>query len=131
MAGRKSLRRGDVRWYRFPLPDKRRPVLILGKESLLQSAGETPVVPFSTQIRALPWEVSLFPEEGLHVSSVLKPEWIRSVPVREIGPRICEFPTQRWDEVRAAVIEVLGLDVPLDRRPAMARDAHPPPRSMC
>ena len=114
MAGRKSLRRGDVRWYRFPLPDKRRPVLILGKKSLLESAGEIPVVPFSTQIRGLPWEVSLSPEEGLHVPSVLKPEWIRSVPVREIGPWICEFPAQRWDEVRAAVIEVLGLDVPLD-----------------
>jgi mRNA interferase MazF len=94
------------------LPDKRRPVLILGKESLLQSASEVPVVPFSTQIR--PWEVSLSPEEGMHVPSVLKLEWIRSVPVREIGPWICEFPAQRWDEVRAAVIEVLSLDVPLD-----------------
>jgi hypothetical protein len=26
MARRQSLTRGDIRWYHFPLPDKRRPV---------------------------------------------------------------------------------------------------------
>jgi mRNA interferase MazF len=107
------LRRGDVHWYRFSSPDKRRPVLILGKESVLRSSSEVPVIPFSTQVRGLPWEVRLAPEEGLHVPSVLKPEWIRSVPVREIGPWICGFPAHRWNEVRAALLDVLGLDAPL------------------
>ena len=111
MAGRGTLKRGDIRWYRFTSPDKRRPVLILGQETILKSANDIPVIPLSTQIRGLPWEVLLSPEEGFQVPSVLKPEWIRGVPVNEIGPWICSFPAQRWDDVRAAVLRVLGLDI--------------------
>ena len=110
MARRESLKRGDIRWYRFSSPDKRRPVLIVGNDSILRSAGEVPVIPFSTQVRGLPWEVRLAPEEGLHVDSVLKPEWIRSVALGDLGPWICSFPSHRWHEVRAAVLDALGLD---------------------
>ncbi len=114
MARRAALTRGDVRWYRFAQPDKRRPVLVLGHDSLLRSSGEVPVIPFSTQARGLPWEVAVAPDEGLRVASVLKPEWIRSVPVGDIGPWICRFPAHRWYEVRQAVIEALALDLPLE-----------------
>lgn len=113
MARREPLRRGDVHWYRFSSPDKRRPVLILGKGTVLRSSSEIPVIPFSTQARGLPWEVPLAPEEGIQVHSVLKPEWIHSVPTGQIGPWICRFPAHRWSEVRAAVLDVLGLDVAL------------------
>ena len=112
---RQELRRGDIRWYRFSSPDKRRPVLVLGRDSLLRSVSELPVIPFSTQIRGLPWEVVLNPNEGLGVASVLKPEWIRSVTARDLGPWICSFPALRWEEVRVALVTVLGLDAPIDR----------------
>ena len=105
---RRELKWGDVRWYRVSSPDKRRPVLVLGRESLLQSVSEVPVIPFSTQIRGLPWEVLLKPDEGLGVASVLTPEWIRSAAARDLGPWICTF----WQEVRVASLTVLGLDGP-------------------
>jgi mRNA interferase MazF len=111
---RRDLSRGDIRWFRFLAPDKRRPVLVLGGERLLRSADQIPVIPFSTQIRGLPWEVRLKATEGLGVDSVLKPEWIRSVSARELGPWICGFPAKRWDEVRVAVLKALGLDIALD-----------------
>ena len=111
---RRELRRGDIRWYRFSSPDKRRPVLVLGRDSLLHSVSEVPVIPFSTQIRGLPWELLLNPDDGLGITSVLKPEWIRPVAVRDLGPWICCFPAHRWEAVRAAVVTVLGLDVPID-----------------
>jgi mRNA interferase MazF len=114
---RRELRRSDVRWYRFSAPDKRRPVLVLGSESLLRSLNQVPVIPSSTQIRGLPWEVVLSPDEGLGVTSTLKPEWIRSVEARDLGPRICGFPAHRWDDVRAALLKVLGLDVPIAIEP--------------
>ncbi len=110
MARPASLRRGDIRWYRFESPNKRRPVLILGKDIVLRSSGDIPVIPISTQIRDLPWEVRLDPEDGLHTVSVLKPEWIRSVPVGDIGPWICSFPAHRWSDLRTALLTVLGLD---------------------
>ena len=42
---RRELKRGDVRWYRFSSSDKRRPVLVLGRDSLLHSGSEVPVIP--------------------------------------------------------------------------------------
>jgi mRNA-degrading endonuclease toxin of MazEF toxin-antitoxin module len=89
--------------------------LVLGRDSLLRAGSEVPVIPFSTQIRGLPWEVALNPDEGLGVASVLKPEWIRSVTAGDLGPWICSFPPLRWEEVRVALVTVLGLDLPLDR----------------
>jgi mRNA interferase MazF len=111
---RRELRRGDTRWYRFSSPDKRRQVLVLGRDSLLASVSQVPVITFSTQVRGLPWEVVLNPDEGLGVASALKPEWIRSVAARDLGPWICSFPALRWEEVRLALVTALGLDSPVD-----------------
>lgn len=105
------IRRGDIRWFRFASPDKRRPVLVLGREDVLPSLSQIPVIPLSTQIRSLPWEVSLTPEEGLPSPCVLKPEWMRSVERSFLGPWIATFPSTRWPEVRVALLDVLGLDV--------------------
>lgn len=68
------IQRGDIRWFRFSSPDKRRPVLVLGREDILPSLSQIPVIPLSTQVRSLPWEVVLTTEEGLPSPCVLKPE---------------------------------------------------------
>jgi len=36
------VKRGDVRWYRFSRPDKKRPVVILTRDSALSFLGEVP-----------------------------------------------------------------------------------------
>jgi mRNA interferase MazF len=101
--------RGDIRWFRFSHPDKRRPVLIVAAPDLLQSLAQVPVIPLSTQGRGLPWEVQLGTEDGLPAASVLKPEWIRIVERASIGPQIARLPEARWPEVRTALLRVLGL----------------------
>ncbi len=103
------IRRGDIRWFRVSAPDKRRPVLVLGREDVLPSLTQIPVIPLSSQIRTLSWEVLLTQEEGLPSPCVLKPEWIRSVERPLLGPWIAAFPERRWAEVTIALLEVLGL----------------------
>jgi mRNA interferase MazF len=71
--------RGDVRWFRFGSPDKRRPVLVLGRQDVLPSLSQIPIIPLSTTSRGLRWEVALGQEDGLPSACVLKPEWIRIV----------------------------------------------------
>jgi mRNA interferase MazF len=71
--------RGDIRWFRFGSPDKRRPVLVLGKPDVLPSFSQVPVIPLSTQVRALAWEVALTEADGVPTPCVVKPEWIRIV----------------------------------------------------
>lgn len=104
------IQRGDIRWFRFSAPDKRRPVVVLGREDILPSLHQVPVIPLSTQTRGLPWEVALTIDDGVPNACVLKPEWIRSVPREELGPWIASFPAHRWREVRAALLAMLGLE---------------------
>ncbi len=103
------IQRGDIRWFRFSAPDKRRPVLVLGRQEHLPSLSQIPVIPLSTQIRNLSWEVRLAREDGLPSACVLKPEWIRSVERSHIGPLIATFPASRWPDVERAVLYVLGF----------------------
>ena len=103
------IQRGDIRWFRFASPDKRRPVLVLGRNDSLAAMAQIPVVPLSTQARGLPWEVELTPEEGLPSRCVLKPEWIRSVDRALLGPWLGSLRAERWDEVRDAILLALGF----------------------
>ena len=102
--------RGDFRWFRFSSPDKRRPVLVLGNDDVIGSLSEIPVIPLSTQVRGLTWEVLLDMADGLPGPCTLKPEWIKSVDRTLIGPWIARLNDNRWDEVRKALLSALGLD---------------------
>jgi mRNA-degrading endonuclease toxin of MazEF toxin-antitoxin module len=84
---------------------------VLGREELLPALSQVPVIPLSTQMRGVSWEVRLAPADGVPEACVLKPEWIRSVERSLLGPWIASFPEQRWDEVRRALLHVLGLEV--------------------
>jgi len=103
------IERGDIRWFRFERPDKRRPVLVIGRSDLVPSWSLVPVIPLSTQIRGLAWELQLGPDDGLPGMCVLKPEWIRSVRREELGPLLARLPDGRWSDVTRAVIDALGL----------------------
>ena len=92
------------------MPAKRRPVLVLGRDEVLHFLGEVPVIPLSTQVRGLAWEVLLSEADGLRGPCVLKPEWIRSVNRAALGPWLASLPPQRWDDVRRALLSALGLD---------------------
>ncbi len=104
------MNRGDIRWFRFSAPDKRRPVLILGRPEILPSLSQIPVIPVSTTTRGLRWEVQLSAEEGLPMPCVLKPEWIRIVERKYVGQLIATLPENRWPDVRAALLDVLGFE---------------------
>jgi mRNA-degrading endonuclease toxin of MazEF toxin-antitoxin module len=104
------IQRGDIRWFRFDHPDKRRPVLVLGRDELLSAWSLVPVIPLSTQIRGLAWEVELTPEDGVPSACVLKPEWIKAVDRTKLGPLITSLPEPRRTDIRAAVLHVLGFN---------------------
>ena len=104
------IERGDIRWFRFDRPDKRRPVLVLGRRATISALSQIIVVPFSTTIRGLAGEVVLDEIDGLAVRSTIKVEWIRAVERASVGSWIAALPTGRWPDVRQAVVHVLGLD---------------------
>jgi len=60
------IRRGEIRWFRFSAPDKKRPVLVLGRDDGLPSLSQL----------------------------------------------IATLPEARWEQVKAALLDVLASDVP-------------------
>ena len=101
------IRRGEIRWFHFSAPDKKRPVL--GRDDVLPSLSQIPVIPLSTQARGLAWEVSLSEADGVPSACVLKVEWIRIVDRTHLGPLIATLPSARWVQVKAALLDVLGF----------------------
>ena len=55
MAG--AIARGEVRLYRFSHPDKRRPVVVLTRESAIGYLSAVTVAPITSTIRGVPSEV--------------------------------------------------------------------------
>lgn len=111
------IRRGDIRWFSFQRPDKRRPVLVLGREDLLPSLSLVPVIPLSTQVQGLASEVLLTAEDGVPSPCVLKPEWIRAVERVSLEYFIASLPERRFLEVRRALLHVLGMPLAEERTP--------------
>jgi mRNA interferase MazF len=59
------MKRGEVRWYKFKKPDKKRPVVILTRNSAIEFLGEVTVAPITSTIRDIPSEVLLSSEDGM------------------------------------------------------------------
>ena len=66
------MKRGEIRWYKFAHPDKKRPVLILTRDSILEYLGEVTVAPVTSTIRDIPSEVAL--AKGRRYVSTLRRE---------------------------------------------------------
>ena len=58
------MKRGEIRWYTFRLPDKRRPVLVLTRNDVIDRLNEIIVVPATRTIRGLTSEVVLTADDG-------------------------------------------------------------------
>jgi len=108
LAGR--LERGEIRLYRFPPPDKERPVLILTRGSAIPYLSRVTVAPITSTIRGVPSEVALGPEDGLRQPCAANLHNIMTVNQRGLGRRLSQLTPQRLREVCAALTFALGCD---------------------
>ena len=105
MAG---LKRGEVRWYRVQAPDKRRPVLLLTRDSVLAYLGEVTIAPLTRTIRDIPSEVVLGPADGLPRTCAINLDHVQTVPQTRLGGLVATLPASRMQEVREALRFALG-----------------------
>ena len=103
------MRRGEVRWYRFARPDKRRPVVVLTRDSVLDYLGEVTIAPVTSTIREVPSEVLLTPGDGLPRDCAINLDHIQTVSKGKIGPLIATLSAERRREIRAALLFALGF----------------------
>lgn len=103
------MNRGDIRWYTFRPPDKRRPVLILTRDTVVQRLNEIIVVPATRTIRGLKTEVILTADDGMPQACALNFDHTSLAQRTRIGPLICTFPNGRWSEVQRALLIACGF----------------------
>ncbi len=103
------MRRGEVRWYRFVRPDKKRPVVILTRDSALGFLGEVTVAPVTSRIREIPTEVVLDDRDGMPRDCAVNLDHVQTVSRGKIGPLITTLSGARMKELRDALLFALDF----------------------
>ena len=104
--------RGEVRWYTFRLPDKRRPVLVLTRDEVVDRLNEIIVAPVTRTVRGLRPEVPLTEEDGMPVPCAVNFDHISLGQRDRFGSVLCSLPPERWLEVRHALLTACGFAPP-------------------
>ncbi len=104
------MNRGDVCWYTFKTPDKKRPVLILTRDSAIAVLHSVTVAPITSTIRSIPTEVILTEADGLPTTCAANFDNLQTVPKSSIGDRIARLTPRKMREAGAATSFALGFD---------------------
>jgi mRNA interferase MazF len=93
------MKRGEVRWYKFVKPDKKRPVLILTRNSILEYLGEITVAPITGTIRDIPSEVFLSNADGMPRDCAVNCDHLQTVSKGQIGSLITSLSPPKMADV--------------------------------
>lgn len=103
------MQRGEIRWYPSTSPDKKRPVLILTRDSVLDYLGEVTIAPITSTIRGIPSEVPLTSEDGMPRPCAVNLDHVQTVSRGKVGSLLTALSPDRMEEVRAALLFALGF----------------------
>jgi len=103
------MKRGEIRWYKFKAPDKKRPALIITRDSLLKYLGEVTVAPITSTVRDIPSEVFLSKADGMPEDCAINFDHIQTVSKGKLGSLITKLSRKKLEQVRNAVQFALDL----------------------
>lgn len=109
MASR--ITRGDVRLYQFAPPDKKRPVVVLTRNSAIPYLSTVTVAPITSTIRGVPSEVGLSEDDGMKASCAVNLHNAVTVSQDRLGRRVGQLSSSRMGEICAALRFSLGCDL--------------------
>jgi mRNA interferase MazF len=102
--------RGDICWYTFKTPDKKRPVLILTRDSAIAVLHAVTVAPITSTIRNIRTEVVLTEADGLPAICAANFDNLQTVPKNSVGDRIAHLTSRKMKETWTALSFALGFD---------------------
>ncbi len=103
------MNRGEIRWYKFKPPNKKRPVLILTRNSVIPYLGEVTIAPLTTTIRDIPSEVHLSVLDGMSKDCVINFDHIQTVSKNKIGLKITFLTKEKLKQIGKAIDFALEL----------------------
>lgn len=103
------MKHGEIRWYKFFAPDKKRPVLILTRNSVLEYLGEVTIAPVTTTVRDIPSEVFLSTVDGMPKDCAVNCDHLQTVSKEKIGDLLTSLPRPKMIEVGRAIRFALAI----------------------
>ena len=109
MAG--EIARGDIRLHQFAAPDKRRPVLVLTRDSAIPYLTSVTVAPVTSAIRGVPSELLLDEDDGMKAPCAVNLFNAVTVPQARLGRRVARLGSRRLGELCLALRFSHGMRV--------------------
>lgn len=103
------MKHGDIRWYKFARPDKKRPVLILTRNSVLEYLNEVTVAPVTSTVRDIPSEVFLTTADGMLRDCAVNCDHLQTVSKGKIGALIASLVSAKMVDVGDAIRFALDI----------------------
>lgn len=103
------MRRGEVYWYRFARPDKKRPVLVLTRTMLLGHLTTVTVAAVTRTIRDVASEVILDEQHGLPARCAANLHNVFTLRRADLGAYIATLPPDVMARVDRAMVFALGV----------------------
>ncbi len=103
------MKRGEVRWYLFSRPDKKRPVLILTRDSAVEFLGGVTVAPITSTVRDIPSEVLLTKADGMPRDCAVNLDHLQTVSKGKIGSLITTLSASKMEQIRPSLLFALGF----------------------
>ena len=103
------MKHGEIRWYKFISPDKKRPVLILTRDSVIEYLAEVTIAPVTTTIRNIPSEVFLSKQDGMPRNCAVNCDHLQTVSKSKVGSLITSLPADKMTAVSDAVRFALDI----------------------
>ncbi len=104
----RRINRGEVWLHTFKAPDKRRPVLVLSRQSVISLIQTVMVAPVTSAIRGIPAEVSVGTKEGLKRVSVVNLDHVQTVEKTKLRHYIGSLSPAKMEDVCRALALATG-----------------------
>ena len=103
------MKRGEVRWYKFHAPDKKRPVVVLTRNSILEYLNEVTIAPITATIRDIPSEVVLTVEDGMSKDCAVNCDHIQTIDKNKVGTLITTLSAPKLAQISKAIRFALDI----------------------
>ena len=103
------MKRGEIYWHRFARPDKRRPVLVLTRTSLLGHLGTVTVAALTRTVREVASEVIVGTEHGLPGRCAVNLHDVFTLRRADLASFLAALPDDAMARVDRALVFALGV----------------------
>jgi mRNA interferase MazF len=107
----REVNRGEVWRYTFAHPDKRRPVLVLTRQEVIELLHTVMVAPITSTIRGAPSEVLVGVPEGLKQPSAVNLDHVQTVERSRLVGYVGHLAPDKMREVCRALAVATGCDL--------------------